>query len=366
MQQNHDDKAILWEWFEKCMTDNVMSDKEREFLLKKAESLGVDTAEFEIELEAEIYRRTHKDPSRTEKQQVTSAENNRKPAKSKLGLIGIISLIVILLCGVLFFKQYRRGLSGPIAFDKYAQDNPELIFKDVSCYKYLIKGTPTDADSHMFKMMAYQVKAVGHYYINMNDLAVDEKTNYSSRELYLTLNSQSYFPLYVDVDIAQNDLVELDNVTPEPVSELEAEWIAKFVSLIAAGVGAIVGSKLGSIIGDDFGTFGKPIGEAVGGVVSSAVIGQKTFVATKNFFIGRQLTSSYELSDEEDFIFSAKQLLAAELLDLNIDETTDMKQLRSKYENEIENQLTIVMKSCGWNSVHVEYVYQDNMYHENH
>ncbi|MCQ2304539.1 MAG: hypothetical protein MJZ97_06070 [Bacteroidales bacterium] len=53
-------KAELERLVELCLMDGVLTDKERLVLLKKAEELGIDKDAFEIELEAELYKRNQK------------------------------------------------------------------------------------------------------------------------------------------------------------------------------------------------------------------------------------------------------------------------------------------------------------------
>ena len=65
-------KAELERLIELCLVDNVLTDKERAVLLKKAEELGLDKDAFEIELEAELYKRNQK----RDKDQIT--ENEKK------------------------------------------------------------------------------------------------------------------------------------------------------------------------------------------------------------------------------------------------------------------------------------------------
>lgn len=366
-------REILWEWVDKCLIDNKLSDKEREFLLKKAESLGIDVDEFSIDLDVELAKRAQmisplvELPEVSEQQYKNKRETTRnktkeqKKKKRKIGCVSsILSLLVIAVCVALIYGGITRikQESKPVPFDKYIQENPELIFKSVTFNKYIVKGTASKQNDHLYKLMSFKIKATGYYYIQMKNISKDEnKSNDHLRTLYLTYTSDTFFPVSVDVDIHQNDIVEVDNVSPEPLSEQEAEAIAKPVSVIVGGLSALVGAKFGSVLGGTFGKFGKPIGALVGAGAAGGVAGYKTFAMTKNFFWGKEIASSYQFSDEEELLFASKQLMAAELLDMNMESEDDLEVLRDKYEKEIERQISNVMQKFGWKEVHVDYIY---------
>jgi len=360
--ENKSNKDELWAWVDKCLIDNTITDKERDFLMKKATALGIDVDEFSIELDAELYKRTQnlnsiqaetlQEPVRTK-----PIRQQKKPNK-KRGVLSFICIAVIIGCiyAILSVAGTIKAEEKPVPFDKFVRENPELIFKTATFNKFLVKGTEDNVDKHLFKLIAYQVQATANYFIELNNISMDNRTNQHSRKLYLNYSSKTFFPVAVDVDINQKDIVEVNNISPEPVSEIEAEMIAKPVSIIAGGLSALVGAKFGGAIGGAFGMYGKPIG-ALLGVGAGAAVGYKTFVATKNYFWGKELASSYHLSDEEEFIFASKQLMAVEMLNMNLESDDDLQKLQKQYEKEIQDRLSSVMKRFGWNQVYVNFVY---------
>lgn len=422
-------KAELERLIELCLVDNVLTDKERAVLLKKAEELGLDKDAFEIELEAELYKRNQKEnkerdaekekeelykladrflsdgelnneerdilhdkanklginlgefdaylarelsaikgktgnPNSVKQKHKSDGRRDNKNDKEGLSfskkLLIITILAVLGLIVVLNITKSRKVITEPMDLSAYVKENPQLVFQKVTFSKFIVLSSRRGTNEHFEKRTAFHVRATGNYYFELDNLEVVNKViNGDERAIYLKYNSKTEFPVAIDVDIAQKDIIKVESFDPTPISDSEAEAIAQPLSYVAGGLGAWIGGKFGSSLGGSFGTIGKIIGTGAGVAAGGAAAGQFTYVNTKNFFAGLQLTSGYTVEQSEAFIFGAKQLMAAEMIGIDFSDSDSENSVRKHYETQMEKCLSSVLRKLGWTEVHIQFNYEN-------
>ena len=422
-------KAELERLVELCLMDGVLTDKERLVLLKKAEELGIDKDAFEIELEAELYKRNQKGNKERDKEnekkelykladgflsdgelndeerdilhdkakklgidlnefdsylarelsevrngirnsafvkQNVKSDEKRDNKSTKEGLsfskklLIVVILAVIGLIVVFSVTKSKNVVSEPMDLSVYVKENPQLVFQKVTFSKFMVLSSRRGGNEHFEKQTAFHVRATGNYYFELDNLeVVDQVINGNQKIIYLTYNCKTMFPVAIDVDIAQKDIVKVESFDPTPISDSEAEAIAQPLSFVAGGLGAWIGGKFGSSLGNGFGTIGKIIGTGAGAAAGGAAAGQFTYVKTKNYLAGLQLASGYTVEESEALIFGAKQLMAAEMIGIDFSDLNCEKSAREHYEKQMEKCLSSVLWKLGWTEVHIQFKYEN-------
>lgn len=299
----------------------------------------------------------------------------RKNSKRGCGFLIVFMIILVAAAGFVGYK-YVEQLIAPTPFGKYIEDNPRFVFKTISFRKYLAQGTKNEINPKLFRLQVYQVKATGKYFIDMKNISVNEgKTDAHKKELYLIYKSSTYLPVSVDIDIKQDDIFPIEQIDTEPIKDNEAKKIANDVSIIAGGIGALVGIEIGSELGGSIGEIGgtlsgNPVGsklykiggKAAGGAIGGLLLGlgakHTVYDFSKNYLVGKHLANGYSISQQEEFLVDAKEIMAAEMLNMNVYSTEALGKLRKSYEKEISEQITKVAKSLGWEKVDVQFDYK--------
>lgn len=355
-------KNDLYELVDQYLKDGELDDKERSFLIEKALSIGLDALDFEAYLDRKIksvVRNNTADAASSLKRKgesKDSKDNVSNNKKFKL-IVAVFAAVILASAGLVVATIYANNHEQkPIDLGVYVRNNPQLIFQTVSFSKYVIMHTPKGTNEHLKRETAYHVRATGKYYFDLSNLVVDDKnTNTHKRILYLNYNSPTAFPVGIDIDINQSDITKIESFDPTPVTESEAVSIAKPTSYIAGGIGALVGVKLGGEIGSKFGKIGTLVGATFGTVSLGTSAAQMTYVRTKDFFTELKLTSGYNIEKEEAMLFGVKQLLAAEMLNINFSNNQWESDTKTYYQNAMERSLSKALQKFGWNEVHIQF-----------
>ena len=239
------------------------------------------------------------------------------------------------------------------------ENNPKLVFKRASFYKYIIVGTPDDASSYFKKLDFYHVKGSADFQFDMSRLVIDEeKTNRICKVLCLRYvgDDGHKFPLEVDVNINPADIYPIPmEEMPKPVSKDTAKKIAKVAAVPAGLLGGILGGKVGSSIGGSIVPFwGKIIGGTLGSLTGAGAAGYGTYVMTSNFFTGLH-AKGLTLGQKDMIIESSKPLVALELMGGNFlsgDSWAD--DVKKHYIDEFEATLQRLFRAYGWEKVKIE------------
>lgn len=318
--------------------DGIVSSKEKEIILKLSNKYNIDIIKTRQLLK------------------------NKYTKKQKLSIWGasIIALLIIFFgSGAWAVNNIEKKKMAAFNIENYVKKNPKLVFKTVQFSKFIVHGKPDGTNEHLDKLNILHLKGNADLYIDMNCLKVDSAhTDFLQKRLCLIYNSSSKFPVSVDVNIPSGDYTLVEEIEPVPISEIEAEAIAKPVGIIAGGIGALIGGKVGSKLGgalSPIGKLGKFIGGGVGVVTGASVAGGGGYVYTKDFLMGLNLTGN-ELEDKENIIHASKGLIALEIMGGNLLSEPDYEsKLQQYYQSECKRQLIEIMKTFGWQKIEVKF-----------
>lgn len=372
-------ESELDELIEIFLEDGVITDAERAILLDKAKALHLDEKQFREKISSLEAARSVKQDSQQETEHHVTVQprvESQEPSKpvantgsnyskqkrkgKKVNLLTIlIPCAVIAVCAAILLFLLSDRSPAPQPLDKYAESHPSLVFQSAELRKYLVYGTPDGTNEHLFRQEVFQVKASGDYVFDLTKLKKDEKHS-SDKEGRLVLNyrSDTYFPLSIDVDIRQEDILQIEQIDPQEITAEEAAMIAKSLAAITAVAGGALGSSIGVKIGRAIGPEETLIGGLAGGAVAAVATGAITYVKSKNFFTGLKLAKTIGAEKTESFLLAAKQIMQGELLTLNMQSKDDLEALRKKYEEKIQLQLQDIAYTLGWNSVVVNFIYE--------
>lgn len=318
--------------------DGIVSSKEKEIILKLSNKYNIDIVKTKQLLK------------------------NKYTKKQRLSIWGasIIALLIIFFgAGAWAVNNIEKKKMAAFNIENYVEKNPKLVFKTVQFSKFIVHGKPDGTNEHLDKLNILHLKGNADLYIDMNCLKVDSAhTDFLQKRLCLIYNSSSKFPVSVDVNIPSGDYTLVEEIEPVPISEIEAEAIAKPVGIIAGGIGALIGGKVGSKLGgvlSPIGKLGKFIGGGVGAATGAAVAGGGGYVYTKDFLMGLNLTGN-ELEDKENIIHASKGLIALEIMGGNLLSEPDYEsKLQQYYQSECKRQLIEIMKTFGWQKIEVKF-----------
>lgn len=321
--------------------DGIISTKEKEVILKLSQKYNIDIV------------------------QTKQLLKNRYTKKQKLSIwaASMIALLIIVFgAGAWIVNNIEKKKMAAFNIENYVKQNPKLIFKTIQFSKFIVHGKPDGTNEHLDKLNILHLKGNADLYIDMSCLKVDSgNTDNLQKKLCLIYDSHSKFPVSVDVDIPSGDYTLVEEIEPAPISEREAEAIAKPVGVITGGIGALIGGNIGSKLGSalsPIGKLGKFIGGGAGAATGAAVAGIGGYVYTKDFLMGLNLTGN-ELEDKESIIHASKGLVALEIMGGNLLSEPDYdSKLQQYYQEECKRQLIEIMKTFGWQKVEIKFNYE--------
>lgn len=312
--------------------DGAVSREEKELLLKLYEEqlINIPTAE------KESLKKEFKEKIRIKR---------TKGERISLYTVCVLTLLVLMFLGAgLIINHVEKKKMEKFNIEKYVVDNPRLVFKTISFSKYIVHGTPNGTNTHLDKLNIFHVTGDADLYIEMNHLdLIEEETDYIQKKIVLAYNCPTKYPVSVDINIPSGAYNEVEAISPEPITEKEAN---KF-----AGKTAIVGGVFGTLIG------GKIAGWK-GALVTGAASTAATYITTKNFVMNLSLPKN-TVSAQEELLMRAQELIALEVMggSLLYEPNSDSK-LMNYYENECKKQLRSIMQQFGWKEVEVKFVYK--------
>lgn len=321
--------------------DGIISSKEKEVILKLSQRYNIDIVQTKRLLK------------------------NKYTKKQKISIWGasVMALFIIVFgISAWMVNQIEKRKMEAFNIGEYVKQNPKLIFKTIQFSKLVVHGKPDGANEHLDKLNIFHLKGEADLYIDLSYLSVDTMiTDYAGKSLYLVYNSPTHIPISVDVNVPSGDYTLVEEIEPAPINEEEAKAIAKPIAFIAGGIGAYIGGNFGSKLGgvlSPIGKVGKLIGGAAGATAGAAAAGGGTYLYTKDFLMGMNLTGN-ELEDKENIIHASKGLIALEIMGGNLLSEPDYdSKLQKYYEAECERQLIEIMKTFGWQNVDVKFNYK--------
>lgn len=268
-------------------------------------------------------------------------------------------MLIIAFCfGALIVNNIEKQKMAGFNIEKYVNQNPKLVFKTIQFSKLVVHGKPDGTNEHLDKLNIMHLNGKADLYIDLNYLKIDSAhTDFLEKKLCLTYYTPYKFPVSIDVDIPSGNYTLVEEIEPVPISEREAEAIAKPVGIIAGGIGGLIGGNIGSKLGNALspGKLGKFIGGVAGTATGTAVAGMGGYVYTKEFLMGLNLTGN-ELEDKENIINASKGLIALEIMGGNLLSEPDYEsKLQLYYQSECKRQLIEIMKTFGWQTVEVKF-----------
>lgn len=318
--------------------DGIVSSKEKEIILKLSNKYNIDIIKTKQLLK------------------------NKYTKKQKLSIwaVSIISLLIItFFIGAMVVNNIEKRKMAAFNIEKYVIQNPKLVFKTIKFSKFIVHGKPNGTERHLDKLNIFHVNGDADLYINMKNLRVDSlRTDYLRKELFLVYDSESLFPVSVDMNIPSSGYTQIEEIVPDTITEDEAERVARPVAVITGGVGGLIGGMLGSKIGGLFGRIGKWIGAGSGVAAGTAAGATAGYVYTKNFLAGLKLASN-DLEEKENVFDASKALIALEIMGGNMLSEPDYdSKLQQYYQEECKKQITDIMKSFGWKEVYITFNYK--------
>lgn len=318
--------------------DGIISSKEKEVILKLSNKYSIDISK------------------------VKQLLKNKYTKKQKISIwtISVLSLLILAFCiGALVVNNIEKKKMSAFDIKKYVTQNPKLIFKTIKFSKFIVHGKPNGTERHLDKLNMFHIKGDADLYINMTNLHLDFlKTDYVRKELSLVYNSESLFPVSVDVNIPSSGYTQVEEIMPDTITTEEAEKVARPAAVVTGGVGGLIGGVLGSKIGKLFGPWGKWIGAGSGAAIGTTAGATAGYVYTRNFLAGLQLASN-DWEDKENVIDASKALVALEIMGGNtLSEPDYDPKLQEYYQEECKKQITDIMKSFGWKEVNITFNYK--------
>lgn len=318
--------------------DGIISSKEKEVILKLSQKYNIDII------------------------QTKQLLKNKYTKKQKLSIwaVSIISLLIItFFIGAMVVNNIEKRKMAAFNIEKYVIQNPKLVFKTIKFSKLIVHGKPNGTERHLDKLNIFHVNGDADLYINMKNLRVDSlRTDYLRKELFLVYDSESLFPVSVDMNIPSSGYTQIEEIVPDTITEDEAEKVARPAAVITGGVGGLIGGMLGSKIGELFGPIGKWIGAGSGIAAGTAAGATAGYVYTKNFLAGLKLASN-DLEEKENVIDASKALVALEIMGGNMLSEPDYdSKIQQYYQEECKKQITDIMKSFGWKEVYITFNYK--------
>lgn len=270
--------------------------------------------------------------------------------------------VIITLCAI-----YQRLSSSNDAFQTYVKSvrdynsSPVLVFKQTAFYKYLIRGVKDPSSLHSDALQIYLVRGEADFGFDLSQISINEaKTNYLTRSITVDFKSSSFFPVFADITIREDDITEVETIIPQPYTEDEAKEKALTAGIVGGGLGALLGGSAFSMVSIE--PITKITGAAAGSVIGAAAGGITSYLLTKNFLINYK-GADKTATERETLLNSAKPLIALELLG-NSDDVQDELSLRewesrliNDFEDEIKEAVISFFKQFGWKHITVNFTY---------
>ena len=290
-----------------------------------------------------------------------------KTKKTWIILINILIGIAVLAAIIALCVVYQRLTSSGDAFKTYVKSlsdynkTPVLVFKQTDFYKYLIRGVKDPDSLHSDTLQIYLVRGKADFGFDLSQITIDEtKTNYLNRSLTVDFKSSSYFPVFADITIREDDIVEVETILPQPYTEDEAKEKAVTAGIVGGALGALLGGSAFSLFAVE--PVSKITGSAAGSLIGAAAGGVTSYLLTKNFLMNYK-GSDKAATERETLLNSAKPLIALELLG-NSDEVSDERSLREwekrlikDFENDIREAVVSFFRQFGWKRITVNIFY---------
>lgn len=280
----------------------------------------------------------------------------------------ITALSVIVIC-IALCAAYQKLSSSDEAFKTYVQSlrdynkTPVLVFRQTDFFKYLIRGTKDSGSKHSDMLQVYLVRGKADFGFDLSQAAIDQsKTSYLRRSLVVNFKSSSYFPVFADITIKEDDIVEVETIFPEPYTEEEATQKAVSAAVVGSGLGALLGGSAFSLFGLE--PVSKLTGAAAGSLIGGAAGGIGSYLLTKNFYMQYKGTDKAG-TEREMLLDSAKPLIALELLGGSEEVYDDLslraweRKLIKDFEKEIQESIASFFRQFGWKNITVTVQYPD-------
>ncbi len=296
-------------------------------------------------------------------------KQNKKSGKVRTGSLIINALIAVSVLALLLLllSVYYKLNSSEDAFSTYVQSlgdynkSPVLVFKQTDFYKYLVRGTEDPSSVHSDTLQIYLVKGRADFGFDMSQVSINKKkTSFLRRSLSVDFTSSSYFPVFADITIREDDIYEVETITGRPYTEEEAKEKASIAGVVGGSLGALMGGSIFSLFTAD--PISKLAGSASGALIGAGAGGISSYLLTKNYcmnYKGSQKTGT----ERETLLDSAKPLIAMELLG-GSETVSDEKTLREwekslikDFEEDLTISITSFFKQFGWKTITVNFTY---------
>lgn len=282
-----------------------------------------------------------------------TSERIVKRSEKLVGAVAIaVALILVAGLGLLGWEYVKASRElQPARVAKALENSPTLVVKRVHFKKYVAYGRPDGVNKHFEKLSIFLVSGYADFQFDLSRLSMDEeKSDQITRVLALSYK-KGPMPLQVKVTIPEGSAVRIETLDGEPISEELAGEVAAGMAVPAGIVGGIVGDKVGAFIKTSIPGLGRVVAASVG----TAAAGTVAFVYTKNFLTGLKLVDA-KMSEDDQLIHSAKQLIALELMGGNLLDKAEWKEaIPSKWQAEFELAMADMFKGLGWRKVNVTY-----------
>lgn len=208
-------------------------------------------------------------------------------------IVFIIFLVVISSIGFYFYKQ------GDDKDKIKIFGNETVVFSEISFNRYVIYKNTFFENKHLLKQAVFYFDGIVDIGFNPNNI----NYNPTTKEIIFSYTDSPF----VTNTIFKNILL-VDKISPEPISEEEASKFAGGLAILGAYGGFVTGAKTGILVGTLFPNL-KLISPIVGSGVGSLVGGSATYFASKKILEGVKITSEITKKEEEMVKIESKNLI---------------------------------------------------------
>jgi len=292
-------------------------------------------------------------------------EKDRKKSKDKKikNVISIVLTIFIsIFISLLVISSVKSCIindSEIIDFDRYVEETPQLVFREISFIKFLVYGKPKKTAKEYEKLDIYQVKGTASVMLDLSAVEVLSK-DVVAGTIKLKVSDDDI--INMDINIKQEDVNLVEVVEEVEISKETKDMISEIggaVGAVVAGwAGAKLGDSAGTLVGSAFGPIGGIIGKLSGAALGGIGGGVGGYVATKEFIrrgIDNIDLESSTFGDREKILTLGKEIIALQLLSEGVsEESVDMKKVKDFYMEEAFQRLKELFMDLGWKTVVIQ------------
>lgn len=292
--------------------DKKISEEEKELIIQVAHLLNLKTD----------FKQIMKDFNKSEFSEPIST--------LKITMI-MLSILVLILGICLYFYKEQTNKVNIFKGDR-------LVFSEISFNRYVIyKNSFIDNSKHFRKQAIFYFDGKAEIGINPKNIKYDLMT----KDITILYKENPFI-----VNPSFRDVLLVDKINPESITEGEAKLIAGGVAIVAGYAGVKAGGTIGGIVGTVMPQF-KLIAPAVGAVAGGLAGTTGSYFLAKNVLDGMEISSNISKEEEEKVKNSGKELITKVL--------SNDKKLIEFYMNDLKDYLKNKYASVGVEVNNIEY-----------